>query len=1411
MADQPSRVISFLRLRNLHARILFIVLAALMLPLAAVILYLDQRLETEVSALGDQAGLLVQEGVSRQESLVEEARSLLSILVKVPDIRYAVPGDTDACVAILKELPRQRRWTTGAWITDPKGNLICDSSGPGAGISLGEREYFQRALSERGFVLSGYTVGKRSNTPIILGAMPVIENGEIVRMMGISISLDWYGDLIRTSVQGGARVMVVDGNGTVLARIPDTEKLVGKNLIGMPLVQRMVREDRGVFEAGGIDGLRRMWSFQTLQGTDTTFVVGLPVEELRGKARHDMLQGAGVLAAALVLALLAIWGMMRVSVLRWTEALRDAAERLGAGEPDVAIDTRGAPDEIVAVSTAFNRMAERLAIREHERDEARHIAEEAERQTREASQRLSTVLEATSDQVYALDRTWSFLYMNRRAAAQLGRSVAATGTALWERVPELVGSPFEAGFRRAMDRSQPVTVTEVWPRHGGWFEASAYPSPEGIVVYVRDVTAAKNAEQALVNANREKTELLAQLNALLENAPVGFAFFDREHRYARINDTLSALNGLPAADHLGRPVSAVLPALGAACDPLIEQVFTSGEAIDTTEIVGGTPARPGVDRHWLTGWFPVVSKDRVLYAGSVFMEITALREAERKLKDAMAAAEAANRAKSEFLANMSHEIRTPMNAILGLVHLLQQTELTGRQGEYAQKIRASARSLLGILNDILDFSKVEAGKMDLEQVEFRLDELLDNLATILSASAHEKDIEVLFMIRPEVPLGLIGDPLRLQQILINLAGNAIKFTESGEVVVTVSARTLAGGQVELGFSVRDTGIGIAPEQKTRLFDAFSQGDSSTTRRYGGTGLGLAICMRLVTLMGGTMEVDSDPGKGSDFRFTALFGTARTAPDRRLHGRALPRGLRVLVVDDNEVAREGLSVLSSGFGWQCAAAPSGEEGIAELERAAAAGQAYDVVLMDWRMPGMDGIETSRLIRRNAGLTAPIIIVVTAFGRDRVSRLVADAGLDGLIVKPVTASALLDAVAAAYAHSHSGPAPQPAALRANRRYPLAGRRILAVDDNAIGRDVVREVLRRSGAEVETADSGETAIDAVIHAGAPFDLVLMDVQMPGMDGVEATRRLRTLPQGSQVPIIALTASALPADRQRCLDAGMNDHIAKPLDSEQLIETVGRWLARIAAGGEDVPGGGPPAVHDPILLSTATATAAPPAGQTKPAPAAGLPPLRGIDTTDVLRRLGGDEGLVRHFIISFAESYAGCADAIADAFMTGDLHRAGQIAHDVKSVSGNIGARRLSAVADALQIAAKQGQRAAAEAALPELRAQLDMVLGSARLLADEAEAAKAKAPPPPTPSSSPADVAAVEAPLRRLLDLLADNNFAAAEEWPAVSQALTPLVEGPRLMGVAAAIDSLDFARALAMLRRIADDLGTAVSGS
>ncbi|NUB14867.1 response regulator [Azospirillum brasilense] len=757
-----------------------------------------------------------------------------------------------------------------------------------------------------------------------------------------------------------------------------------------------------------------------------------------------------------------------------------------------------------------------------------------------------------------------------------------------------------------------------------------------------------------------------------------------------------------------------------------------------------------------------------------------------------------------------------MNAILGLVHLLQQTDLSTRQRDYAQKIRVSAQSLLGILNDILDFSKVEAGKLELERVEFRLDDLLQNLAVIVGAAAQDKDIEVLFSVGPEVPLDLVGDPLRLQQVLINLAGNAIKFTEAGEVVVSVRAVEVTEERAVLTFSIRDTGIGIDAEQRERLFQAFSQADSSTTRRYGGTGLGLAICTRLVSLMGGAMDVTSEPGRGSDFHFTAVFGNAAfgnavfgqtafgnagRAEERPSRLRAVPRGLSVLVVDDNLTAREVLGELVVSFGWRASLCASGPEAITELERATAAGQPYDIVLMDWKMPGMDGLETSRRIRDDGLVKAPVIIVVSAFGRERMGAIAgdpgtSDLGLNGALVKPVTASSLLDAVIDAFGRGAEDAsaetfrlhpcAPVPAGLlHPPHLRPLFGHRLLLVEDNGISQEVAREILERAGARVTLAGNGREAVARVEEANPPFDLVLMDVQMPEMDGFEATRRLRARPAGQGLPIIAMTASALPSDRQRCLDGGMDDHIAKPIDVEQLFSVVTRWL------------GQPMATPGMPLLPKAV-----------PSYARGALPaeLPGIDVKDALHRLDGDVGLFRKFVTEFARTYGGAADGIAAALASGDLPRAKALGHELKSLAGNIGARTLSAAADAVQVAAFRGDGAAAAAQLPILRVELEAVLDSAaRLAVAPGQAPGRAADLPPGGGGPTMDIAALEPMLERFARLLRDSNFAAAEEFVVLAPPLADWIDPAAMKALSSAVDGLDFTKAQGILRRITQDLG------
>ncbi|MCG5240147.1 response regulator [Azospirillum doebereinerae] len=909
-----------------------------------------------------------------------------------------------------------------------------------------------------------------------------------------------------------------------------------------------------------------------------------------------------------------------------------------------------------------------------------------------------------------------------------------------------------------------------------------------------DATARRleEANRAFATANR-------RMNLILHSASDSICGVDRAGRITFANPAASALTGYANDELLGQSLHALIHNRRADGSPYpaiespVTEVLHSGETRRGLEDTYWTRAGEPLTVEYTVS--PMMEDGRVEGAVVVFHEIAERKRAEEAMQSARLAAEAASRSKSEFLANMSHEIRTPMNAILGLIHLLQQTELSPRQGDYVRKVRVSAQSLLGILNDILDFSKVEAGKMELERVEFRLDELLQTLAVIIGSAAQEKDIEVLFAVAPDVPLDLIGDPLRLQQVLINLAGNAIKFTEAGEVVVTVRARAVADDHAVLAFSVRDTGVGITPEQKGRLFQAFSQGDSSTTRRYGGTGLGLAICTRLIGLMGGVMDVDSVVGQGSDFHFDARFGrpAARTARPAAL--RPVPRDLSVLVVDDNPTAREVLTEIAQTFGWSVTACRNGLAALEELERAAGAGRPYDVVLMDWKMPEMDGMEAARRIRADARAGAPMIIVISGYGRERVGSLFEEIGVAGFLVKPVTASTLLDAVTVAYSQSPGASLPRalpdpvgqggPGATLCGPGWDgsraLRGRRLLLAEDNVISQEVAREILERAGARVTTANDGWQAVECVRQSSQPFDAILMDVQMPGMDGFEATAAMRALPGGDSLRIIAMTASALPVDRQRCLDHGMNDHVPKPFDIAQLFEVLTRWI-------------GPP------LLAVARCGAAPVAPVKAAARADGLPDrLPGIDLADALNRLDGDAGLLRRFVAEFARGYGGVADGIAAALEQGDLPRAKALSHELKSVAGNIGARRLSDAADAVQIAAYRGDPAAVGLQVPVLREELAAIMKSAALLSAASLAAKA-----PT-TTGPLDRAALEAAFPPFVTLLRDSNFAAAEEFAILSPLLADWVDPSTMKGLTAAIDSLDFTKALGLVQRIARDLG------
>ena len=741
------------------------------------------------------------------------------------------------------------------------------------------------------------------------------------------------------------------------------------------------------------------------------------------------------------------------------------------------------------------------------------------------------------------------------------------------------------------------------------------------------------------------------------------------------------------------------------------------------------------------------------------------------------AARQASQAKSEFLANMSHEIRTPMNAIIGMAHLALKTPLDARQLNYVKKIEQSGRHLLGLINDILDFSKIEAGKLTVERVEFDLAAVLDDAVNLVQQRATAKGLEMVVDIAPDVPWALVGDPLRLAQIIVNYCNNAVKFTERGEIVLHIRKREESPSGVLLQFGVRDTGIGLTQEQIGRLFSSFSQADASTTRKYGGSGLGLAITKRLAELMQGEVGVHSEPGQGSDFWFSAWLGKGQAK--RVLQPSPERAGARMLVVDDHESARLVLVDLLSTMRFAVQAVVSGPAAVAAIAQAEAAGQAYDWVFLDWQMPGMDGFDTARAIAALGLAHPPVQVMVTAFDRSEAQQQAAQVGISAVLLKPVNASSLLDTIMQARGSTQRPPAlrrQDPAAQDPDASLQLSGARVLLVEDNEINQEVALGLLDGLGLQVDVADNGQIALDLVQQHR--YDLVLMDMQMPVLDGVEATRAIRRLPQLDAMPIVAMTANAMQQDLDRCRAAGMVDSVTKPIEPAQLRRVLRQWIAPRAGPGTPQP-----------------ADAGAPQAPAAPA----LAPIAGLDAALGLRRVMGKQTLYRAMLVKFVAGQSDAVDRIAAA-LPHDRATAERHAHTLRGLAGSIGASALQQQAGVLE----QAIRAAAPTAdfrplLGAVKASLGPLVQAlaAQLLPSGAPGAPAAAVGAAGVSRAAAfDPQQFRAVCSRLAELLAEGDADASEWWQTHAALLQAGLRGD-FTPIAQAVERYDFSLALDIL--------------
>ncbi len=1026
------------------------------------------------------------------------------------------------------------------------------------------------------------------------------------------------------------------------------------------------------------------------------------------------------------------------------------------------------------------------------RSVARDVTEKkkVEDALRESEEVFRRSMEFAPDGIYMSDLEGNFLFGNRRCEEIIGskreeligknflelnllpeNELVKAAELLQANIEGKSTGPDEFNLIRKDGRSIPVEInTSVIQRYGKTVA----------LAFVRDITERKMAEEALRSTHE-------YLGNLLECANAPIIVWDAEFKITQFNQAFERLTGRKSADIMGHGLDWLFPENKR--QELLDYIYsTSDVAWEAVEIPIQAADGSAHTLLWNSAMLYAADEKTIVATIAQGQDITdrkraeaKLQETNRHLEEAKAQAEMANTAKSEFLSNMSHEIRTPMNAIIGLTYLALQTGLTLKQRDYLTKIHDSAGNLLRIINDILDFSKIEAGRIELENIEFSFDSMLAEISNIVSKPADDKGIEFIFDIDSHVPTMLFGDSLRLKQVLINLTNNAIKFTQKGQVVLRTELlkRTSVDGNelARIKFSVSDTGIGLKPEQIEKLFESFSQADSTITRRYGGTGLGLSISRRLVNLMGGDIEVESTFGKGSTFSFSADFKVTKGIGD----GMAFPvniQGLRALVVDDHEIVTDIMENYLTRFGFTVMTASSGMEAVGILEKETVP---FSVMLLDWKMPGLDGIETLKKIKANGKITQiPPVIMVSGYPPDDAKSMMDKLGVKAFLKKPMSRSDLFDVIMEVLGKKSEKPEKaRSSSIEKGVFEKLKGNRVLLVEDNLVNQQVASEILKSAGMLVTVAGNGIKALKALDES--TFDIVLMDVQMPEMDGIEATRIIRSDEKYSKLPIIAMTAHAMSGDRERFLEAGMNDHTPKPINPDSFFSTLSKWLDK-----KSMPEN---AIIEPF----------------RPKSIDVLPDeLNGIDVSDALRRIMGNKILLRNIILDFCVVFSDAEGKIKTLIEQGDMTGAETLVHSIKGAAGNIGALKLHQVASEYDDKLRKKQTGALAKLHTKFALEFEKVLSNQTLLARL----------PVVSGDTPVYVSEKESMelamlIENLDKQLVDNSFDSADTFEKILNiGCGPLENELKKLGNA--INRFDFEEAITLLAEIRKKIGICAEG-